>query len=84
MGRIAMGTLLDDFLQIHAITGDIIFFMGLLIAFNIQQETKRLFGATVEEKTRAWWHQVHKKGLPTLQTSAWDVWSVASSVKTPT
>jgi hypothetical protein len=63
MGRIAMGTLLDDFLQIHAITGDIIFFMGLLIAFNIQRETKRLFGATVEEKRRAWWHKVHKKRL---------------------
>ncbi len=35
-------------------------------------------------KTRAWWHQVHKSGLHTLQMSAWDVWNVATSVKTQT
>jgi uncharacterized membrane protein len=43
------GTLLDNFLQIDAIIGGIIF-MGLLITFCIQSERKRLFGATVEEK----------------------------------
>jgi hypothetical protein len=35
----------------------------------------------LKKKTRAWWHQVHEYGLHTLQTSAWDVCSAASSVK---
>jgi hypothetical protein len=54
------------------------FFLGVLITFHIQRGRKRLFGATVEEKTRAWWPQVHKYGMLTLQMSAWDVWSDAS------
>ncbi len=58
--------------------------MGSLITFYIQSERKRLFGATVEGKTRAWWPQVHKQGLHTSQMSAWDVWSDASTVKTET
>jgi hypothetical protein len=57
--------------------------MGLLITFYIQRQKKHLFGATaVEEKTRAWWHGVHKQGLHTLQTSVWEVWSDKNSVKT--
>jgi hypothetical protein len=43
-----------------------------------------LSSRAVEEKTRAWWPQVHKQGLHTLQTSAWEVWSDVSSVKTET
>jgi hypothetical protein len=58
--------------------------MGLLVTFYIQGERKRLFGATIEEKTRALWPQVHKPGLHTLQMSAWDVWSDLSLVKTET
>ncbi len=53
------GALLDNFLEIDAIIWDIIF-MGLLSTFYIQWEWKHLFGATVEEKTTAWWHQVHE------------------------
>ncbi len=77
-----MGTLLDDFLEMDAIIGGIIFIMGLLITFYIQRQ--HLFGATIEEKTKASWHQVQKQSLHTLQTSAWDVWSEMSSVKTQT
>jgi hypothetical protein len=44
------GTLLDNLLDIDAMIGDIIFFLGLLITFYIQRERKRFFGATVEEK----------------------------------
>jgi hypothetical protein len=36
-----MGTLLDDFLEIYAIIGGIIFFMGLLITFYIQLEIEK-------------------------------------------
>ncbi len=77
-----METLLNDFLEIDALIGGIIFFMGLLITFYVQWQREHLFGATVEEKTRALWHQVHKQGLHSLQTSAWDAWSDISSVKT--
>jgi hypothetical protein len=79
-----MGTLLDDFFEIDAIIGGIILFY--LFADHILHSVTETvpFGATVEEKTRASWHQVHKKGLHTLQTSAWDVWSEISSVKTQT
>ncbi len=63
ISKIVMGTLLDNLFEIDAIIGDIIFFTGLLIAFYIQWQIQHLFGATVEEKTRAWWHQVHKQGF---------------------
>jgi hypothetical protein len=43
------GILLDNFLQVNAITRGIIF-MGVLITFYIQLERKHLSGATVEEK----------------------------------
>jgi hypothetical protein len=59
------------------------FFYGFADHILYPVREKVPFGATVE-KTRAWWLQVHKSGLHTLQTSAWDVWSVASSVKTQT
>jgi hypothetical protein len=81
MERIVMGTLLDDFLEIGAIIGDIIFFMGLqlLITFHTVGEIKGVFWATAEEKTRAWpRHQVHKERLNALQTSAWGVWTECS------
>jgi hypothetical protein len=48
-----MGTMLDNSLEIDAIIVGIIFFMSLLITFYIQLERKRIFRATVEEKTRA-------------------------------
>ncbi len=50
--------------------------MGLLITCYIHWERKRLFGATVEEQTRAWWHQVHKYGLHTLQITNVCLWSL--------
>jgi hypothetical protein len=74
-----MGT----FLEIDSIIGGIIFY-GFADHILHQVREKAPFWATVEEKTRAWWPQVHKQGLHTLQTSAWDVWSDASSVKTQT
>jgi hypothetical protein len=80
--KIIVGTLLDDFLEIDAIIGGVFFLWVRWFTFYIQWERKHLFVATVEEKTRAWWLQVHKQGLHTLQTSAWDAWSDASSVKT--
>jgi hypothetical protein len=46
-------TLFDNFLEIDAIIGNIIFFTGLLITFYIQWERKHLFGATVEEKNKS-------------------------------
>jgi hypothetical protein len=80
-----MGTLLDDFLQIDAIIGARHhFFYGFADHILHPVREKVPVGATVEEKTRAWWPQVHKQGLHTLQTSAWDVWSDANSVKTET
>jgi hypothetical protein len=48
-----MRTLLDDFLEIDAIIGGIIIWMGLLITFYIQWERKHPFGATIEEKTKS-------------------------------
>jgi hypothetical protein len=78
-----MGILLNDLFEIDAIIGGIIFY-GFADHILHSVTEKHLLGATVEEKTRAWWHQVHKQGLHTLQTSAWDVWSEISSVKTQT
>ncbi len=78
------GNFVRWFYEIDAIIGGIIFFMGLLITFYIQWQRQHHFGATVEEKTRASWHQVHKQGLHTIQMSAWDIWSEISSVKTQT
>ncbi len=55
-----------DFLQIDAITGDIIFFYELAVPDHISLTAREkeaffcLLGATVEEETSAWWHQVHK------------------------
>jgi hypothetical protein len=69
-----VGTLLDDFLEIDAITGGIILY-GFADHILRQVREKAPLGATVEEKTRAWWPQVHKQGLHTVQTSAWDLWS---------
>jgi hypothetical protein len=79
-----MGTLLDDFLRLMP-SLEASFFYGFAdhILHSVT-ERQRLFGATVEEKTRALWHQVHKQGLHTLQTSAWDVWGEISSVTTQT
>ncbi len=42
-----MGTLSDDFREIDAIIGGIIFFMDLRIIFYIQGQRQHLFGATV-------------------------------------
>jgi hypothetical protein len=49
MGRIVLGTLLDDFLQIHAKIGDIILY-GFADHILHPVQKKALFGATVEEK----------------------------------
>ncbi len=57
-----MGTSLDDFLEIDAIIGGIIFYG---FADHLLHS---VIGATVEEKTRAWWHQVHKQGFHTLKS----------------
>jgi hypothetical protein len=50
---------LDDFLEVDAIIGDIIFY-GFADYILHPVREKGPFGATVVEKTRAWWHQVHK------------------------
>jgi hypothetical protein len=73
-----MGTLLDDFLEIDAIIEGIIFYGFADHMFLSVTETASFW------ETRASWHQVHKQGLHTLQTSAWDIWSDTSSVKTQT
>ncbi len=52
------GTLLDNFLEIDAIIGDIISFYGIADHILHPVGEKAPFGATVEEKTRAWWHKL--------------------------
>jgi hypothetical protein len=71
MERIVTGTLVDDFLEIHAIIGDIIFY-GLAVPDHTLHSVREraFFGPLVKKKTTAWWHQVHKERLHVLQTSA--------------
>jgi hypothetical protein len=55
MGRIVTETLLDYFLEIDAIIGDIIFFYGLAVADHILhsvREKRAFLWATAEEKRR--------------------------------
>jgi hypothetical protein len=55
-----LGTLLDDFLEIDAIIGGIIFYWFADHILHPSVREKAPFWAIVEEKTKAWWPQVHK------------------------
>ncbi len=82
-----MGTLLDDFLEIHATIGGIIF-MGLLITFYILWERKGLFEATVEEKNKSLVAPGSKPRLAYLENVSlgrleWCKFSQNSDVATP-
>jgi hypothetical protein len=79
------GTLLDNFLEIDAIIGDIIFFLWVCQSHFTSNERENAFlGSVLLKKKRelGGTYYVHKYGLHTLRTCAWDVWSDASSVKT--
>jgi hypothetical protein len=61
-----METLLDDFLEIDAIIGGIIFYRFADHIFTSSEREIAFLGPRLK-KMRTWWTQVHKQGLHTCR-----------------